>query len=198
MKSEKPFNDDVRALHELLRNARRAKGISQAELAAQSGCTQSAISMMEQGRQDALSKDKLARLTQILQVSFNIDLQASEQAQHGFCPNQYCPSAALYAAGNDLFLWPQLFLVSEQHGRYCRYCGEVMETCCRQCGRAAVEGACCRHCGNPYISIDANAHAGLREKLTNAAETRAAAAEFRYQHDSANVRRPAGLPVTHA
>ncbi len=198
MKSEQHLHKDIRPLHTVLRQARRAQGISQTALAEESGCTQSAISMMEQGRHNALSKDKLARLAEILQVTVALDQTEPDQPQQGFCPNHYCPSVHLYAAGTEILLWPQLCLVSELHGRYCRYCGEVMETSCRQCKHAVAEGACCRHCGTPYISTDAAIQSELRERRTTAATPPAAAVESRYQHGYANGRLPVNHPAPHA
>ena len=54
------------ALHKILRRARIDAGLTQAALAAQVGCTQSAISMMEAGRQEVLSKESLVKLAKIV------------------------------------------------------------------------------------------------------------------------------------
>ena len=196
MNAERSLDNAKIPLHTLLRQARRAKGISQASLAAQSGCAQSAISMMELGRHDALAKEKLMRLTELLQVTIDLAQFEPDQSQQGFCPNQYCPSTHVYQAGKEIFLWPRLYPVSELHGRYCRYCGEVMETNCVQCGHAAKEGACCRHCGAPYIHTDTTTQTELREGISVKAGS--GAVEFRYPPGCANDRPPVGPPAMNA
>ena len=64
----------------------------------------------------------------------------------GFCPEPECPSNTAYAVAGRTF-----HKVTLQRGRYCAFCGEVLETRCLSCGAALNEGACCTMCGNPYV-----------------------------------------------
>ena len=64
----------------------------------------------------------------------------------GFCPEPECPSNTAYAVVGRIF-----HRVTLQKGRYCAFCGEVLETRCPSCGAVLNEGACCSNCGTPYV-----------------------------------------------
>ena len=64
----------------------------------------------------------------------------------GFCPEPECPSNTAYAVAGRTF-----HKVTLQRGRYCAFCGEVLETRCPSCGSVLNEGACCCNCGAPYV-----------------------------------------------
>ena len=59
----------MEAIFKQLRKARIAAGLTQAALAGQVGCTQSAVSMMEAGRPEALSRESLEKLAKVLNVT---------------------------------------------------------------------------------------------------------------------------------
>ncbi len=146
--------DKTTAFHQLLRNARRRMGVSQSALAEETGCSQSAISMMEKGRVDALSFDKLERISERLGVPIPKEKAGSVTAGSaaGFCPECECPSNKPYLVGDNVFWRPSIRQVSLSRGIYCQDCGEVLETACPHCSRVIQGGACCPHCGNAYVS----------------------------------------------
>ena len=94
--------------------ARRAKGLRQTELAAQVGCTQSALSMFEGGQPTKLSEETVKKLSEFLGVPlqeenplaravFQSEPSATQVAVHGFCPNCQCPSNVPYVVEGRLF-----------------------------------------------------------------------------------------------
>lgn len=149
-----------------LRAARRSQGISQSVLAAETGCTQSAVSMMEKGRMDALGRDKLVRIAERLGVALPKDAgpAAADGPVSGFCPECDCPSNEPYLVGPHVFFRPIIRPASAAHGHHCPDCGEVLETACPHCGRTIQEGACCRHCGTPYVIAPPETVAAIRRR----------------------------------
>ncbi|MDD5705349.1 MAG: helix-turn-helix transcriptional regulator [Kiritimatiellae bacterium] len=137
-----------------LRDARRAKGMTQSELAGQVGCQQSAISMLEAGRMEALARPTVEKMAALLGVDLDTEpardaLPSATGSGRGFCPNGDCPSNVPFAIGGELIFWPRRQPV--EGGRHCAFCGEVLERVCRQCGAPATEGACCATCGTPRV-----------------------------------------------
>ena len=63
--------DKTLPLNKRLASARRAQGIPQSALAKQAGCAQAAVSMMENGRADALSRETIAKIASILKVKID-------------------------------------------------------------------------------------------------------------------------------
>ena len=143
-------------LYRILSDARRAKGMTQSALAHQAECKQSAVSMMERGKEDALSWAKIETIAGILDVdvlSFAPESEAiisTGAASASYCPVFDCPANTPYAVNGRLLAMPRA-----EHtcgGKHCAYCGELLETVCPGCGiPLAVGSACCRDCGTPYI-----------------------------------------------
>ena len=104
------FNTDL-ALR--LRDARRGKRLSQAALAREAGCTQSAISMMELGRSDAVARETLLKIAAILDVPLDQAAVAAggaaaprrAVAPRLCCPQAECPSNVPFAVGESLSFW---------------------------------------------------------------------------------------------
>ena len=139
-------------LHHQIRDARREKGLTQAELARQAGCTQSALSMFESGQDSALATDTLRKIAGLLGVAFEdspTPPPAPAFARKVFCPNFQCPPAFPYWIGDELFIRP-LFL---EYARHCPHCGEILLAACPHCGAPAGEnpGACCASCGKCLV-----------------------------------------------
>lgn len=146
-----------------LRDARRAAGLSQSQVAAEVGCKQSALSMFEQGQPTKLNDE----VVEAIAKKFGIELKASvaksaaiEEARAmltspgtGFCPNAACLSNHGYMiAGRQLFL-PNREECDPVGGKFCAICGEVLEKKCPNCGAPVHKGAICSLCGNPYVVI---------------------------------------------
>ncbi len=154
------------ALVRRLRDARRARGVSQSALAQAVGCRQSAISMMERGHGAALSRETLNRIAEYLEVPLlppeahaAQPLPATADAPgRSYCPNPDCPSNLPLVVGTGVVFWP---LAQPHPGAYCGYCGEVREACCPNpdCRAPAVEAACCSRCGTPWVAAPPEAEA---------------------------------------
>jgi len=134
--------------------ARRRKGLTQSQLADAIGCKQSAVSMFENGRKDALSRDKLAAIAKILDVDATKLEAAPFTPALAFCPDPQCPSNVPYALRDGVAIHPTFVAVDPERLSYCALCGEVMETRCPnpECRSAPQPGAFCRDCGSPYIA----------------------------------------------
>jgi Predicted transcriptional regulators len=150
----------------ILRKARVAAGITQAALAAQAGCKQSAVSMFEAGKRDALSRDSIVKIAAILRV----ELPAEDGGAGGenaaaapapgrpecaprlpFCPNFDCPTNFAYTSGASVFLFPTGLAGS---GKHCLFCGEPLSCKCPCCGAPISRpGACCPDCGAALVEF---------------------------------------------
>jgi transcriptional regulator with XRE-family HTH domain len=140
------------------KDARRALGLSQSEVASELGCHQAALSMFENGNPTKLSEEYVSKLAERLDLNLPELLKAEKDkvdeglaalrhvATTGFCPEADCPSNSAYAVGGRMF-----FRITLQRGKYCAHCGEVLEVRCPACGAALNEGACCTACGTPYV-----------------------------------------------
>ena len=144
----------------LLRNARRAKGISGVQLASQAGCTQSAISQFEGGKTTALRRETVEKIAEILGVALPPADESANPAGQGaligapvsaaaFCPNPACPSNVPYVVGNELVLHPRR--QPDPRAVYCPWCGEVLERACPSCGSQATVSAFCPSCGQRRV-----------------------------------------------
>lgn len=148
--------DGTENLHKLLRKVRIEAGITQAALAAQVGCKQSAVSMMEAGRREAMAYDSLVKLAGILKVELPAMTPLpvpvlSSGAGVAVCANFNCPSNMPYSVGEDVYFMP---LGSAGTGHHCILCGELLSRICPNCGSPIVSpGGCCGACGNVIIEM---------------------------------------------
>ena len=148
-----------------IREARRAAKLPQSAVAAEVGCKQSALSMFEQGDGTKLNDEVVKRLAE----KFHIDLTKKEEEvvapiptvhEHvhlanarGFCPNPQCPSNSPYEIDGRTFVLPDRQKADPVGGKFCAFCGEVLEKRCPNCGAPVHDGAICSLCGDPYIAI---------------------------------------------
>jgi len=153
-------------LHRQLRDARRRAGLTQAALAAQAGCMQSAVSMMEGGRMAALARPTLEKIAEILGVPLPAEHPAALAAAAAvpgaarLCPSADCPSNLPYLVGDELFFLPR---GTVGDGRHCPLCGEVLAVECSSCGsRILPFAACCGQCGGPLVATPSHPVADLR------------------------------------
>lgn len=141
-----------------LRDARRAKGLSQAALAHEAGCAQSAVSMMELGRPDAVSRETLRKIGALLDVVVGDPAEAPSGGGEGVaetgrvcCPQAECPTNIPFAV-NGAVIFQSRPQPAGATGRYCAVCGEVLVTSCPGCNRPLGAGGHCRDCGAAYVN----------------------------------------------
>jgi len=147
-----------RPLHTVLREARRRAGMTQAALAGEVKCKQSAISMFEAGRTDALARDKVRRIAELLGVELGSEARGKGTAGQArlklkFCPTDDCPSNVPYAVRGEVCIQPRMDEVPEGEARRCRLCGEILLELCpnEECKADVVEGGFCPKCGCAYV-----------------------------------------------
>jgi transcriptional regulator with XRE-family HTH domain len=150
------------SINEMLKTARRAKGLTQSGLASAVGCKQSAISMFEAGRSDALSSQAVVRIAEVLGIDITPLLASSRSQIQGpaerrilkYCPMDECPSNVPYAIQGRLIFKPSMVEEPADAVSRCRYCGEIMEERCpsAQCGAELSESSSCPKCGALYVS----------------------------------------------
>lgn len=137
--------------------ARREKSMTQSALAQRVGCKQSAISMLESGLPEKVSKETVEKIAKLLDVPLDApsspgssDAPVLPSGSRGYCPSAACPSNVPYAVQGELFFWPRPQSLSA--GPRCVFCGELLEARCPQCGAPVTEGACCPQCGVPRVT----------------------------------------------
>lgn len=157
-------------INRMLRDARRRAGLTQADLAAQAGCKQSAVSMMEGGQMTALSRQTLEAIAEILNITLpEHPFREPQQPVYpeggsGYCPNAACLSNMPYLVGEELFFLPRYRSLPERH---CSLCGEVIARFCPGCRAPVARGwACCTACGTALVEAPNVIPEGLKEWVT--------------------------------
>ena len=160
------FNTDI---CRLIKEARREAGISQSDLAREVGCKQSALSMFEQGAGTKLSEETVRKLA----ARFGIEIKSTKTSEKpeecglearagqvfgfgkgtGYCPNPSCPTNSWYEVGGRRLAKPDREAADPVGGKYCAYCGEILERRCPSCGSPVHSGAICSICGDPYVVL---------------------------------------------
>lgn len=147
-------------LPEKFRKARLEQGITQAKLAEIAGCKQSAISMLEGGKLDALADSAIEKIAEHLGIELSalepkpaitLPIKASVIAEVAMCPNFLCPSNKPYIVGGSVFFMP-----TGKAGNItrCAICGEILIKECPHCGAKLVKaGGCCCYCGKPLVEF---------------------------------------------
>jgi transcriptional regulator with XRE-family HTH domain len=168
-----------------LRDARRAKGLTQCALAEQAGCKQSALSMMESGRMEALAHGTIVKIAEILGVVIEPvpagaghAVPAVPPAGRSICPSFDCPSNVPFVVNGEVIFWPRRQPTAT--GRHCVFCGEVLAQACRRCGAPITEGACCPECGAVHVLPP---EAGTNDIEQWAERRRRQIADWRALHD---------------
>ena len=151
----------VSSLFRVLRQARRQRGWTQSDVAERLGCRQSAVSMMERGRQGALSRSKLLELARLLDVEPGAIDSAGDggvpvEVVAKCCPDPDCLSNVPYVVAGEVRLFPRLHSAVEDDTTYCTWCGEVLISRCpkAECGARVRSGSCCARCGSAYVPGD--------------------------------------------
>ena len=155
-------------LYRILSDARRARGVTQSTLAKEVDCKQSAISMMERGKEDALAWTKIEAIAAVLDV--NVDAFAPNEEQspvlgemaRGYCPVFDCPANLPYVVNGKIIALPRK--LGDYSEKFCSYCGELLEKCCPGCGaKISKDAACCGECGSAYIATPESMPQGVEE-----------------------------------
>jgi transcriptional regulator with XRE-family HTH domain len=145
---------------EVFRQARRDRGLTQSELAAQVGATQSAVSMFEAGKADALAEDTIRAMA----TAMGIDLPSAGEGRQPargtaagvakFCPAYDCPGNVPFLIGGRVRTLVSPVCALESEPTRCRLCGELLERCCPNaaCRAPVAAGAFCARCGTAYIA----------------------------------------------
>jgi DNA-binding XRE family transcriptional regulator len=165
------------SLHKILSEARRSHGMTQSALAKEVECKQSAISMMDRGKEDALAWPKIEAIAK----KFDLNVEAfapkstepiAQRAMTGdstpraFCPIFDCPANMPYVVNGKLYALPRAIV--NPADKYCAYCGELLEKTCPECGASiTAESACCQNCGTPYIATPEEIPEGLENWAKN-------------------------------
>jgi len=148
-------------VHVRLRDARRAKGWTQVQLADAIGATQPAISMFEAGAAEALAQEKVNAIADALGIER--DLVVVERARRGrprrsprlwYCPNPGCLTNLPCVIDGLLRYVPWPVRATAERLR-CAYCGEPLLDRCPHCHAPVVEGVFCPEtdCGQPRIVV---------------------------------------------
>lgn len=144
--------------HSLIRQARQARRMTQAELGKLVGCSQGTISNVENGDLDALSDDSLDRLCEVLGIDPSsrkeaiLDEALREVETLAFCSCPVCPRGQTFLT-DRLAVRPAMFrILAGPHGTFCPACGTPLQTQCSECLTPLVAGAAfCTGCGRPLV-----------------------------------------------
>lgn len=147
----------VSDIYQQIRQARRQKGLRQTEVATQIGARQSAVSMFERGRSDALSEAKVKAFAELVGVTLDaaaLGRTPSRDVGRGvlkYCPHPDCPANVPFVVGGGLVVRPNLVRAAAGTNTACRYCGEWLEESCAACGVGVADQPVCMACGAPYV-----------------------------------------------
>lgn len=158
-------------IFEMVRDARCAKGVTQSKLAGLVGCRQSAISMFESGRADAISQKTLSAIAGELGLDAKalsaMDLRrvTARSLLLKYCAVDDCPSNVPYTVRGRIRFSPAMVEAPAGEQTRCSLCGDILEDRCpnEDCRAELNEGAFCGQCGTAYVS-------SVREKPDNADE----------------------------
>lgn len=193
--------DDTKTISELVRDARCEKAMTQSRLAEAVGCRQSAISMFEGGRVDALSQKTLAAIAEQLGLDLKVVSAMDERAVTArslvlkFCPIDACPSNIPFTVRGKLHYSPTMVeAIAAEHTR-CSVCGDVLEDRCpnAECRAEINEGAFCQHCGAAYVQVTSE---GREDAEQWAASERARISEVRAMSRTKHFVRRTGMPAS--
>ncbi len=153
------MNDSTSKLATAIQSARKELHLSQRELGAKVGCSQTAVSHVENGDQDAVSEDTLKRICKKL----NLDLAdfvgvtlTDNPERLLFCPQATCPKNVPYLVNGKISFQPTVFLLERPDTVFCPGCGGALSERCNtgECGALVQVGAAfCMDCGAPFVDV---------------------------------------------
>jgi len=144
---------------------RHEKHLSQAELSARIGCSQTAISYIERGKFESVSKEKLTALCQELGLA--VPSSFFSNSVLGFCGNPDCPLGWREVVSGALTIQPAMFRIDPDEMRFCKACGRPLLTTCQEgaCRATPQEGASfCTKCGTALVNVEKHQQLGDLEE----------------------------------
>ncbi|MFG0320532.1 MAG: helix-turn-helix domain-containing protein [Planctomycetota bacterium JB042] len=145
----------IETLCRKLREARRASGMKQSELARHLDISQAAVSQYERGNSKAVARDTLLRACQILDVESGLAESGEPLEGEGlkFCEHADCLANVTYPGRSGPIVRPRMTRAGLEEATYCPECGDLLMDHCRNddCGRPVAEGSFCTDCGTPYV-----------------------------------------------
>lgn len=155
------MSETQKKLYNALREARRDRGMTQAELAEKIGAKQAAVSMYERGQVTALSHHKVLEMGKLLGVDVKAfaagrDPVSGKAMIRKICPTYDCPTNYPFMAGGQACVMPFFAESVANEKTRCRLCSEVLLSRCPTTGCEAplVEGAACQRCGQQYVKVE--------------------------------------------
>lgn len=139
-----------------IREARKARHLTQIVLKDAVSCSQSQISELEQGIPNAVSREALGRIAEFLGLNL-ADFERQETtaevaaSDYAYCGNQACPAARPFMVGGVIRIKPRFFEFGTG-SKVCGLCGEPLTSHCG-CGHPVYPGFLCQKCGNPYVEV---------------------------------------------
>jgi DNA-binding XRE family transcriptional regulator len=150
-----------------VKECRRESAISQSELAKKINCQQSAISMFEKGDPTKLNDEAVGKLAEMFSLKLEdfgplkaelpkiSAVKTPLYTNHkGFCPNQGCPTNSAYEVDGKIYYLPDREKADPVGGKFCAFCGEVLEKFCPVCGTPVHDGGFCSVCATPYVAVE--------------------------------------------
>lgn len=135
--------------------------LSQGDLAARIGCSQTAISQLEAGNLNVLSNQKLKMLC----AELGLTLSSTHILENilCYCTNFDCPNAFRMVVNGKLAIQPAMYRIPVGGTRFCKGCGSPLAPTCLEpsCQAPPEEGSSfCTHCGTPLVKIDESRQSG--------------------------------------
>ncbi len=137
---------DLSFLGALSRERRKRDRLTQGELAARIGVSQSQISGFEKGVKGSLGIDKIRELAGQLGID-EATFKEAEQDPLTICSGADCPTSVAVGTDEGVLFRPRFFRASS---KYCQYCGDVLTRHCA-CGQPLQPGNFCGDCGASYL-----------------------------------------------
>ena len=147
---------------QIIRQARSQAGLTQGALGEQLGLKQSAISMMEQGKEHAISDRKLLKMGELLGLDL-LPLMKAEQPAPAilkFCSSPDCFAHVPLSLAGQLVLMPSMVSGPAGELSRCQYCADPLEEKCGECEAPVCEASACMACGTAYVSAPEVADVG--------------------------------------
>lgn len=135
--------------------------MTQSDLARAVQCTQSAVSMFESGRRDALARPTVLAIAQVLGLDAEALPLEARRIGPGValvlkrCPLDSCPRNVPQVIEGRLVYRPTLVEAPLDDQTICGECDEILESSCPNpdCGARLAPGSFCRVCGTPLVTV---------------------------------------------